>query len=190
MTPLYRTQNMESAANLLCKHFRHVLVRAAYDTSNDRRIRFRADKLHDPRVFFSKVPSQFVHWQKKGGVLISWRSQKVNLPHEAIVFVECPKSMYGLKWHAEAASVVGVIYQPPTWRPLEERIAWRFKDPRRYANRMRHLEIVRDYVEHLPWFTRSSLQNLLRSRPAALASPRSPSGASPESAARSLDTPG
>lgn len=180
MVPLYRTRNMESAANLLCKHFRHVLVRALY--ANSIRIRFRADGIKDPRVFFNKVPSQHKRWREKGGVLITWRSTNLEGPHDAIVFVECPKFLDMIQAATRETRVVGVIYQPPTWRPHEERIAKLYKEakPSKYRRHMRRLSMMRDWVERLPWFTSRALQTLLRARARlsrSSAAPESPVGA-------------
>jgi hypothetical protein len=189
MIPLYRTHRMESAVNLLVRQFRHVLVRAHYD--NAIRIRFRAGKLRDPRVFFGKVPSQFDRWQKKGGVLISWWRPNMNFTHDACLFVECPKSIEEVRRALAMTTIVGVIYEPPTWRPHEETIRKRTvnRHPASYPGRMERLAIIREYVEDLPWLTSRALASLLRARQREL-SQSSTVPASRESSARSPDTLG
>src|SRR5229473_1864521 len=114
MIPLFRTRRMEAATNLLLAHFRQVLVRAAYD--NYVRIRFRADDVNGGEVYFNRVPSQKKKWHEKGGALITWRNDNREGPHDAIVFAECPKS-FGLILQAiKQTRVLGVIYEPPSWR--------------------------------------------------------------------------
>ena len=151
---------MESATNLLVKHCRHVLVRAAYD--NYVRIRFRADDLRDPRCYFNKVPSQHRFWRKNGGVLITWRNTNLEGPHDAIVFAECPKSIDALHAAIQSTSTIGVIYEPPSWRQHEQQIVKRhFTKPGKFKRQMRRLQIVREFVEMLPEFSRHRLLSVL-----------------------------
>ena len=186
MIPLYRTSRMESAANILIHRVRRVLVRAAYD--NHVRIRFRADSLRDPRVFFGKVPSQRKKWQEKGGALISWRNDNREGEHEAIVLVECPKTIEVLYRAIKPTLMVGVVYVPPSWNPHEEQIEWRYrKRPVWKKERaLERLAIVREFVEQLPPFTRERLAHLLRAR---LAQPQSSSLSSPGSPASAAHSP-
>lgn len=175
---------MESAANILVNSVPRVLVRAAYD--NNVRIRFRADALKDPRVFFGKVPSQRKKWQERGGALISWRNDNREGEHEAIVIVECPKSMEVLYRAIKPSKLLGVVYVPPSWTPHENQIEWRFrKKPQWKKERaLERFAIVREFVESLPPFTKARCRHLLRAR--AAASPQSFSPESPAGAARSL----
>ncbi len=178
---------MESAANLLVKHFRQVLVRACYDSHI--RIRFRADKLIDPRVYFNKVPTQLRKWEKNGGVLITWKNKNQEGPHDAIVFVECPRRLETIVDACKNTRSVGVIYDPPTWRMFEETIQKRHAArPVKIARHMRRLAATLAFVERLPFFTQRALTNLLRSSPAA-APLSSSSPARPEGAARPSGTP-
>lgn len=151
---------MESAANLLVKHCCHVLVRAAYD--NYVRIRFRADDLRDPRCYFNKVPSQHKRWRETGGALITWRNSNLEGPHDAILFVECPKSMEALHAAVQSTGKVGVIYEPPSWRQHEQQIARRhLEKPGKFKRQMKRLQIVREFVEMLPILSRPRLRSVL-----------------------------
>lgn len=177
---------MEWAANVLIEHIRLVLIRAAYD--NYIRIRFRADDVTDPRLYFGKVTSQFLRWRETGGALITWRNNDQEGPHDAILFVECPKSIDAIYRSTRNTSTIGVIFEPPTWLPHEQQIQRRhkYRHPRKCERQMERLGIVREFVARLPIFTRSSLVRLL-SRSAA--SQSSSSLELPEGAEHSADTP-
>lgn len=179
---------MEWAANVLVELCGKVLVRAAYEVSDKMRIRFRADRLEDPRCFFNKVPSQRKRWHDRGGALITWRNRNDEGPHAAILFVECPKSMEQIYRATLTTSTVGVIYEPPTWRPLEETLSKRHDGkPAKLNRQMERLRIVQAYVEALPEFSRQRLVRLLLAREEA-----SRSSSAPESLAieeRSSGTP-
>lgn len=163
MIPLYRTRRMESSANLLVKHCQRVLVRAAYD--NYVRIRFRADMLKDPRCYFNKVASQRKRWDEGGGALITWRNDNREGAHEAILFAECPKSIDALYRAAQSTAILGVVYEPPTWRQHEQQIVKRHTGkPGKLKRQMERLRIVRVFVETLPELTRPRLLALLRAR--------------------------
>lgn len=175
---------MEQATNILLLNFRHVLVRAAYD--NDVRIRFRADKVRDDRVFFNKVPSQHARWREKGGALVTWRNSNLEGPCDALLFAECPKWLEGMFTACRNVSTVAVIYQPPTWRLHEECIRQRAAGKEnQFRKRTRRWEVMRYFVERLPWLTAGTCQTLLRSR--GLSRP-SPAPAPGEAAGRSPDT--
>ena len=164
---------MESAANRLVKHFRQVLIRASYE--NQVRIRFRADDLRDPRCFFNKVPSQRRKWEELGGALITWRDNNLEGPHDAILFVECPKSMEHLYRAQLATRMVGVVYEPPTWKPFVDLLHWRHSDhPAKLRRQLERLEIIRAFVAMLPPFTPLRLKTLLRARAASSRSSSSP----------------
>lgn len=178
---------MESAANLLVKHFRQVLVRASYE--NHVRIRFRADDLRDPRCFFNKVSSQRKKWEERGGALITWRDDNREGPHDAILFVECPKSMEHLYRAQLATRTVGVVYEPPTWKPFVDLLHWRHSEhPAKLKRQLERLEIIRAFVEALPPFTPKRLSTLLRARQVSSQSSSSPG--SPVASAPSLGTNG
>jgi hypothetical protein len=161
LIPLYRTQHMEQAANLLVKHYRLVLVRAAYD--NYVRIRFRADDLTDARCYFNKVESQHTSWLKNGGALITWKNTNREGPHDAIVFVACPKSLQALSEARVSTKSLGVIYEPTSWRNHEQQLAKRFKDrhPRKHQRAFERLEYMKLFVSGLPEFTQERLYSLL-----------------------------
>lgn len=169
---------MESAANLLVKHYRHVLVRAAYD--NYVRIRFRADDLRDPRCYFNKVPSQHKRWRETGGALITWRNSNLEGPHDAILFVECPKSMEALHAAVQTTRSVGVIYEPPSWRQHEQQLAKRHADkPAKFKRQMKRLQIVREFVEMLPVFSPPRLRSVLAAASRSSGAPASREAAVP-----------
>jgi hypothetical protein len=177
---------MESAANLLLRNFRHVLIRAAYD--NYTRIRFRADDVEDPRVYFGKanVPSQIKKWRETGGALITWRNTNLEGPHDAILFVECPKTMSAIRGATRNTAHVGVIYIPPSWRLHDETLAYRHRDrPVKLARAQRRMEEVKA-LELLPELTPASLRRTLRAQGVASQSSSSPE--SPEAAGRSAGT--
>lgn len=177
---------MESAANLLVKHFKLVLVRAAYD--NYVRIRFRADDLRDPRCYFNKVSSQRKRWHETGGALITWKNNNLEGPHDVILFVECPKSIDAIYRAVQNTATLGVIYEPPSWRNHEQQIAKRHKDkhPRKFVRQFERLRITQAFVETLPEFSRPRLLTLLRARAASSRSLSSP--AQSEAAAPLSDT--
>lgn len=177
---------MEWSANLLLEHFRLVLIRAAYD--NYVRIRFRADDVEDPRLYFGKVPSQFAKWRANGGALITWRNSNREGAHDAIIFVECPKSLKEMERASVNTRSVGVVYAPPTWRLHEQQIIKRHPHgSRKRARQLEKLALMRYFVEHLPELTRDRLRRLCARRGWSLSSS---SPGSPAVAARSAGTPG
>ncbi len=177
---------MEWSANVLLEHFRMVLVRAAYD--NYVRIRFRADDIEDQRLYFGKVPSQFSKWRENGGALLTWRNDNKEDAHDAILFVECPKSLKALERASVNTRLVGVIYEPPTWRLHEQQIIKRHPHGTRKRDRqLEKLSLMRYFVEHLPELTRVRLRLLCARRGWSLSSS---SHESPAVAARSADTIG
>ena len=154
MIPLLRTDSPETAANLLAKNFRRVLIMCHYD--NRPRIRFRADKLKDERVFFGKVPSQIKFWQERGGCLISWRRvDGLEGPHEALLFAECPKSMEGIYYASRFTSQLAVVYMPPTWIVHENTIRNRHEEkrPEKFARQMHRFDILKTIIPNLPALT-------------------------------------
>ncbi len=168
---------MESAANLLLRHFRHVLIRAAYD--NYTRIRFRADDVEDERVYFAKVESQIKKWRDNGGALITWKNTNQEGPHDAILFVECPKTMWAIHRATRNTAHVGVIYIPPSWRLHDETLAYRHRSrPVKLARAQRRMEQVKA-LELLPEITAASLRRTLRAQGLSQSScaPESPAGA-------------
>lgn len=184
MIELFRTKRMEWAANLLVENYRLVLVRAAYD--NYTRIRFRADDVEDSRLYFGRVPSQFRRWRETGGALITWRNDNKEGAHDAILFVECPKSLKEMQRASVNTTALGVVYVPPTWRAHEEQIVLRHEGRKR-ERQLEKLTLMRYFVEHLPELTRDRLRRL-RAR-----QERSQSSCAPESheaAVRSADTTG
>lgn len=175
MIPLSRTTRPEAAANLLLGTFRNVLVQAHYD--NSVRIRFRADLVTNGNVFFGKVPSQVRQWRSQGGLLISWRRVDAKEgPHDALLFMECPKSIEGIYRSASLTRHLAVIYSPPSWRLHEDTILNRHKHAHRskFARQMKRLEIVRDYLETLPELTRPYLARRQRALLAASQPSRAP----------------
>lgn len=153
---------MEWAANLLVKNYRHVLIRASY--MNHTRIRFRADNLVDERVFFNKVPSQHAAWVEQGGALISWKFRGETHPHEAIVFVECPKFTWMLREGMAATQKICVIYEPPTWKAHEQQIvrACEKHHPGRLKRQLRQFKDMQLLISQLPEFTAQRLATVLR----------------------------
>ena len=177
MIPFATTVRAETAANRLLAHFNHVLVQAHYDNDDAQRIRFRADLVTHPRIYFGKVPSQIVQWRKRGGLLISWRRVDAKEgPHDALLFMECPKSIEGIYKAAHLTRHLGVIYLPPTWRVHEETIIRRHKNahPSKFRRQMKRLEIVRDYVNSLPILTQIYIVRRLRALEAKSQSSFSP----------------
>lgn len=170
---------MEWAANQLVRTVRHVLVRAAYD--NDIRVRFRADDLDDPRCYFNKVASQHKRWRENGGALITWKNNNLEGPCDAILLVECPKSIDAIWRAVKNTRVLGVVYDPPTWRPFEEQIRKRHagKHPRKCARQIERLEIVRALVERLPVFSRPALSRALAASSRLSCAPEQSEAAAP-----------
>lgn len=192
MIPFSTTTRAETAANRLLDHFRHVLVQAYYDNNDAQRIRFRADLVTHPRVYFGKVPSQIRQWRKTGGLLISWRRVDAKEgPHDALLFMECPKSIEGMYKGAHLTRHLAVIYVPPTWRVHEDTIIGRHKNahPSKFQRQMKRLEIVRDYVKSLPVLTQIYLARQQRARAAQAQSSSSFSPSPPADAAPPAYTP-
>lgn len=175
MIELFRTTRMEWAANLLVEFYRQVLIRAAYD--NYTRIRFRADDFKGPHFYFGRVPSQFAKWRDTGGALLTWRNDNKEGPHDAILFVECPKSLKAMERASVNTRSVGVVYVPPTWRLHEEQIKFRHTGRRR-DRQLEKLTLMRYFVEHLPELTRRRLR-VLAERSRSSSFPESPAGAAP-----------
>lgn len=153
---------MEWSANLLVRHYRLVLIRAAY--MNYTRIRFRADHLVDERVFFDKVVSQRERWVEAGGAIISYKYTVMPLDHDAILFVECPKFLRMMNAAWQNTKSVAVIYEPPTWKPHEEQIrrVCEGYNPGRLRRHLEELSITRGFVEQLPEITAQRLETLKR----------------------------
>jgi hypothetical protein len=148
---------MEWSANLLIKHYRHVVIRQAF--MNKTRIRFRADFVVDERLFFNKVPSQWEKWKNQGGGLISYKFPPEPFPHEAILFVECPKFIWMMRRAIVNTKDIVVLYEPPTWKPHEEQIA-RACAGRPQKVLRRHLLNLSDmqlFIGQLPEFTAQRL---------------------------------
>lgn len=185
MIPILTTTRPEHASNLLAERFRTVLVQAHYD--NYTRIRFRADLVRDPRVFFGKVRSQIVKWHEQGGVLISWRRcDEREGEHDAILFAECPKSLDMLYRSCANTRSVAVVYTPPTWRPHEETIALRHAEkPEKALRQLKRVRMLRDVLADKPTLSRARLSRLLPALPGTTQSSSSPG--SPAGAGRSPD---
>ena len=167
---------MESAANLLVKHCRHVVVRAAYD--NYVRIRFRADSMIDPRCYFNKVPSQFKKWRETGGALISWRNRVTEGPYDAIVLAECPASMEIMLRLIEQTTTLAVIYEPPSWKLHEEKIERRFSGrPNKLRKHRMRLHVMRTFMANLPVFSRPRLRSVLAASARSSRAHEQPEGA-------------
>jgi hypothetical protein len=167
LIPCFRTSAPEWSANLLLKHYRSVLIRAAY--ANAVRIRFRADHITDERVFFDKVPSQRLAWIEQGGALISYKYSWMQIPHDAIVFAECPKYLWMMARSFQSTRSIAVIYEPPTWRPHEVQIehAVRGKTEGGKFLRRERFMLMRAFVEQLPELTAQRLETLIRRARAA-----------------------
>lgn len=162
MIPIVRTHRPESAVNLLLRRFQSVLVQAHYD--NYTRIRFRADLVKDPRVFFGKVPTQIRKWHADGGCLISWRRvDGKEGESDAILFAEAPKSMEGIYAGIGLVRHLAVVYVPPTWRPHELTIRQRHADAHeaKCARQLKRLRIMRDVLDRSPLLTLDFLDRLL-----------------------------
>lgn len=146
---------MESATNVLREHYRHVLVRAVYGNAYVR-VRFKADEV--PGIYFNKTQSQLEAWQKNGGTLLTWKNNNKEGAHDAIVVVECPKSIEILYKAIQPTRYVGVIYDPPkwVWTANEEDLRRRAK-PMQLQKRLDDLAQISVYVKRLPDFTPASL---------------------------------
>ncbi len=155
---------MEWAANVLLERFRQVLIYAAYD--NYVRIRFRADDVDEAhKLYFGRVPSQFSKWRATGGALITWRNDCKEGPHDATVFAECPKSLKALEKASRNTQLLGVIYEPPSWRQHEQQIIRRHPEgSRKRSRQLEKLALMRYFVEHLPELTRARLTRLCARR--------------------------
>lgn len=155
---LYRTVRQEWAVNLLLKHFRHVLIRMYGVKGNQ--IRFRADRVEDERFYFGNVPSQIEHWQKTGGACIMYQDSQTILPHDALLFSECPRAVEMLDRASLGTRSVVVVFMPPNWRRHEEALAERFSGIKRMVAQMR-FERMRALAEAAPVFTPRALEKLL-----------------------------
>lgn len=173
MIPVYRTSNMEQAGNLLAKHFRQVLVDAAYYCRPA--IRIQADKLTASRVYFDRTDSQVTLWQDSGGILIQWDRKRAKGEYEAMLFAECPRSIELLDRYAEGSRWIVVVYAPPSWRMHFDTLKMRTAEKRAEKQRrmLTALERVQQFVEASPQFTATSLAHLLLSHPGQIARPSS-----------------
>lgn len=170
--PVFRTANVEHAANLLAKNFRQVLVDCIQYATPP--IRFRADKITATRVYFAKVNSQITLWQNNGGVLIRWERNKPTGPYEAILYNECPRSIEFVDRFAEDARWLIVVRQPVTWKPHFDSVKWRCeKKPHRLRRYLEAVERAKQLIESSPRFTPEALANLLLVRQGQIARPSS-----------------
>lgn len=173
MIPLYRSSKMEPTVNLLAKHFRQVVVDAAYYAIP--RVRFRADMLNADHIYFDKTKSQVSAWQSTGGVLMRFERKTVTGPYDAVFYSECPRSIEFLDRYSQDARWMAVIYSPPTWRGHFDGVEVRMKDKpeRKKRASMDAIERVRQLLESSPPFTSDSLARLLLARQGQIVPPSS-----------------
>lgn len=172
MIPLYRTTKMEQAVNQLLKAFGRVLVHANYSMIPT--VRIRPD-LFTPPVYFSGAQSQITRWQDSGGALMLYdRSLRVG-SFPAIFFAECPRSIEFLDRYSQEAQVLVVVHEPETWRIHFDCINKRFvkRRPGKLREALDAQQRMIDLLESSPRLTPSSLERLLRARPAATIQPSS-----------------
>lgn len=157
MIRLFRTYGMEAAANLLLKESLTVAVRATYRNyipSMDRRVRFRADDIKDPRVFFGKVPSQVDLWQQRGGLLVWWNERVLETPHDVMLFAECPYGLEVITRQTVHTRHAAIVYLPPTMAAFEAVYSIRYAPLPNKLKRMREkLAIVHGVLEQCPAIT-------------------------------------
>src|SRR5258708_948619 len=173
MISVYRTSDMEQAANLLGKNFRQVLVDAVYYC--EPKIRIQADKLTTAQVYFDRTDSQVTRWQDSGGILIQWYRDRAKGEYEAMLFAECPRSIALLDRYADGARWIAVVYEPPTWRVHHDTVKLRMEErkPEKCRRSLIALERVQQLVESAPALTPASLARLLLSHPGQIARPSS-----------------
>lgn len=170
MIPLYRTYDMEGACNILVQHFRMVYVRSC--SLNLAKIRIRPDLITKGRLRFYGSRAQLEHWKKEGGVYIIPGAAELRIPHDAILFTECPRDVDIFDRCCQATRSVAVIYYPPTWRLHDEAMAFRFGHRPPHELRMfeDRLTRMRQLLDAAPEFTASDARRLRH----ALLVPKSP----------------
>jgi len=192
LIPIFRTRHMESAVNLLLKNFRTVLVYCAYANvhhGRDLRVRFRADKIKDQRVFFDRTKSQVKRWRERGGALIVWSNRNRMRDYDAMVFAEAPRRIEALYEAQKCARHCAVIYEPPSWNPHIEITKLRHAEhPAKLRRAVRDLAIMESYVSSLPLLSRRSLLSRLPAQEESSRSSFAPG--SPEGAERSAGRTG
>ncbi len=124
---MFRTSKMEETVILLDKKFDRVMVRAHVMLPNP--IRIRVKMLEEIEPFYLRnapeFDSQATAWLEDNGTLINYRKYRwlppePELPHDAMLICEAPRSPWVLNDMQRDTKSVCVVYRPPTWRPHEE----------------------------------------------------------------------
>lgn len=118
---MFKSDKMEPAVDLLVANFHTVLVIGCFYCYP--RIRLRADLLKDKRIWFSRTKYQIEHWHKEGGVILTYNKMLEEGDHDAIFFIECPRSQHLLDVACQKTRHAGAVFIPPTWRIHEESLA-------------------------------------------------------------------
>lgn len=182
MIPLYRCRNLEPTIDLLARYFRHVVVNSNFNLNTT--VRLRADLLKEAEgVFFSKTESQVELWQARGGVLHmmlkrSWDDPTAG-PHDAILFVECPRSVELLDDACQETRSLAVVCLPKNWERHEHALKkiTEGKDARLVKREFDKLERVKQLVTAGKFLNRSVLDRLsVPSQPSLSCAPVLPAG--------------
>lgn len=127
---IYSTQHMEESLQALALIFPHIVFRRVYQNKNAIPLRMRQVKgvawyFYSPaHVKASELQKN--SWQEKGGILVNThQTASVHRSfgcHQAMLFAECPTSLYRINAETRDTERCAVIYKPPTWREHEETI--------------------------------------------------------------------
>lgn len=183
MIPVYRTDRMEPAVDVLCEHFRQVLVISSF--YNLTRIRLKADLLKEKRVWFQGTKRQVELWHERGGVFMAWNFDLREGEHDAAFIVECPRSIEILDRMLEKTRFMAGVYIPPSWRLHQQVMENRL--PRRHpvtCQRIRDkLARVIEFTETRPVLNRPAVRKLLAgpetTQSWSSSAPESPAGVEP-----------
>lgn len=145
---------------MLATHFRMVYGRCCH--WNRTKIRIRANLIIPHKIWFGKTPKQWAKWKTEGGIMMSSASYEPVVDHDAILFVECPRSVDLFDRACQHTRSVAVVYYPPTWRLHHETVAFRFakKDARLRRAAEDRLERMIALIEAAPMATSAALDRI------------------------------
>lgn len=115
---MFKAERIEPAVDLLMRNFHTVLVISAWECRP--KIRMRADLLKDKRVWWWRTEFQKQQWQENGGAMLTFSRKLEEGEHDAVFFVECPRSQHLMDLACQKTRKAGCVFIPPTWRLHEE----------------------------------------------------------------------
>lgn len=121
---------MEAALSMLAAHFECIVVRCHYRARFPVRLRKRLVDWHSLDSWLGRKSDtprrQLSQWREKGGVYLNFRKDKIDDPHDAILFPEAPLHPSIYRQQSRATTYCAVVYKPPTWDEIIRTVKWRY----------------------------------------------------------------